>query len=131
VSRRLLQRHPRLHRWWYQLTLPRLIAARAKARHWTRRSRLGRLLCAPLPAAALALAQYLGMVAGVAALLALLRLAELAHCARGAWWPACDLRCMDRQPPALRAELARRCWPLPWESGADAVQGDPDAPRQR
>ncbi|MBK1633555.1 hypothetical protein CKO31_22975 [Thiohalocapsa halophila] len=117
----LLALRRRQRAWWYQLALPRLLHARARWRRWCRVSRLGRLLCWPFPPWLLALVQYLGLVAVIAAALALLLLAERLYCAHAVGPPACEDRCLRRArrvgslPPAALAVLRRECFPWPWE----------------
>ncbi len=74
-------RRRRWRAWWYQRGLPRLIRARALLRHWCRRSRLGRVLCWPLPAPLLALLALAAQMAAALALLALLGLVSRVNCA--------------------------------------------------
>ena len=83
AARRLLwrlSRHPRIFRWWYFRALPALIHRRALLRRWCSHTRLGRLLCGPLPAPVLLAAQYAAAVLVAAASLAAVHLAELIYC---------------------------------------------------
>lgn len=77
---RRLRRHPRLYRWWYSRGLPWLIRRRALARAWCQRTRLGRLLFAPLPPWALLPLHYAAAVLVAAVGLAGVHALGLEYC---------------------------------------------------